>query len=129
MLPADLPNEAHLLKLIDARHPASVTLVVGSSPQPSDHERARIAVRDAVDEAARRLEGIDLPRGARQATIERLREPLQDEEFWAHQSRAMLILATSETAEWYRLPFEVTDEVTVADRFDVRMMLRARNDV
>src|SRR3546814_8095193 len=41
----------------------------------------------------------------------------------------MLILATSETAEWYRLPFEVTDEVTVADRFDVRMLLRARNDV
>lgn len=129
MLPHDVPDDAHLLKLIEARHPASVTLVVGSSPQPSDHERARIALRDAIDEAARRLETLDLPHGVRHATIERLREPLQDDEFWAHQSRGMLILATSDDAEWYRLPFDVTDDVTVADRFDVRMLLRARTDV
>lgn len=128
MLPADLPDEAHLLTLIEARHPGSVTLVVGSSPQPSDHERARIALRDAIDDAARRLDELDVSRGERSATIEQLRELLQDDEFWAHQSRGMLILATPETAEWYRLPFEVADEVTVADRFDVRMLLRARND-
>jgi hypothetical protein len=128
MLLRDVPDDAHLLKLIEARHPASVTLVVGSSPRPSDHERARIALRDAIDEAARRLEGLDLPHGVRHATIERLREPLQDDGFWEHQSRAMLVLATADSAEWYRLPFEVADEVTVADRFDLRMLLRARTE-
>jgi hypothetical protein len=129
MFPRDLPDNAQLLNLIEARRPASVSLVVGSSPRPADHERARIALRDAIDEAARRLEELDLPRGARSATVERLRETLQDDEVWANQSRAMLILATPDELQWYRLPFEVTDEVSVADRFDLRMLLRARADV
>ena len=129
MLPHDIPDDAHLLELIEARHPASVSLVVGSSPRPSDHERVRIAVRDAIDRAAKRLDELDLPHGVKNATIERLRRPLQDDDFWEHQSQAMLILATSEMDEWYRLPFEVEDEVTVADRFDVRMLMRARSDI
>ncbi|QEW03733.1 hypothetical protein [Microbacterium lushaniae] len=128
MLARDFPDNAQLLNLIEARTPGSVSLVIGSSPLPADHDRARIALRDAIDEAARRLEVLELPRGARAATVERLREALQDDELWANQSRGMLILATADEMQWYRLPFEVSDDVSVGDRFDLRMLLRARSD-
>lgn len=128
MFPRDIPDDPQLLQLIEARRPGSVSLVVGSSPLGAERERGRIALRDAVDDAARRLDEIDLSRGERTATVERLRQLLQDDELWAQQSDAMLVLATADSAEWFRLPFDVTDEVVVSDRFDVRMLLRARSD-
>lgn len=65
MLPADIPHIDHLLELIDHRDEASVTLTIPSSPLPNDHERIRIGLRNAVDDAERELAEKDLPRSAR----------------------------------------------------------------
>ena len=125
MLPADIPDENQLLELMDHRAEPSVTIALSSSPLPQDHERIRIALRDAIDESRRRLRGRRLPHGAARAVNARLREFLDDDAFWAHQSSALIVFASPDFASAYRLATEVEDLVHVGDRFDVSRLLRA----
>lgn len=125
MLPADIPDETRLLELMDHRAEPSVTIALPSSPLPQDHERVRIALRDAIDESRRRLRGRRLPHGAARAVNTRLRELLDDDGFWEHQSSALVVFAAPEFLAAYRLPNEVGALVHVGDRFDVSRLLRA----
>ncbi|NLP82431.1 hypothetical protein HF576_01065 [Microbacterium sp. CFH 90308] len=125
MLPADIPDDAHLIELIDHRDIPSVTIALGSSPLPQDHERVRIALRDAIDEAERRLERQDLPHGAGRAVIDALGSLLTDDEFWSRQSRSIVAFASPGRLEAFRLPHHLRDVITVGDRFDVAPLLRA----
>lgn len=125
MLPADIPDEAQLLELMDHRAEPSVTIALSSSPLPQDHERIRIALRDAIDESRRRLRGRRLPHGAARAVNARLHELLDDDDFWAHQSAAVVVFASPEFLASFRLANDVEDLVHVGDRFDVSRLLRA----
>ncbi|HET8928377.1 MAG TPA: hypothetical protein VFN24_11215 [Microbacterium sp.] len=125
MLPADIPDTDHLLELIDHRDDASVTIALASSHLPSDHERIRIALRNAIDDAERELEQKDLPRGSAAGVVAALRELNGDHEFWQHQSRSLVILAAPGRVEAFRLVNEVVPHVAVGDRFDTGTLLRA----
>lgn len=125
MLPADLPDDTRLLELLEHRETPSASIALESSPLPADHERIRIALRGAIDRVARELEELDLPHDSRDELIERLRRPVGDDEFWAHQSRAILVLASPRSLEAFRLPVAVRDVVAVSDRFDVTPLLHA----
>ena len=125
MLPADIPGTGRLLELIDHRDDASVTITLESSPLPSEHERVRLALRNAIDEAERQLEEKDLPRGSATAVVDALRELNGDDEFWQHQSRSLVILAAPRRTEAFRLVNAVTPHVAVGDRFDTGTLLRA----
>lgn len=125
MLPADLPDTDGVIELMDARSDASVTIALGSSPLPQDHERIKIALRDAVDDAERRLADIDLAHGVAQEVVDALTSVITDDEFWEHQSQAVVIFASPGTLESFRIPDAVSDAVFVGDRFDLAPMLRA----
>ena len=125
MLPADIPDIEHLLDIIDHRDDASVTITLPSSPLPSDHERIRIALRNAIDDAARELEQKDLPRGAAGEVIDRLRALGDDDEFWTHQSRSLVLLAAPSRFEAFRLANAVEPHVATGDRFHIGTLLRA----
>lgn len=125
MLPADIPDTDHLLELIDHRDEASVTITMPSSPMPSDHERVRIGLRNAIDDAMHQLGQKDLPRGAARAVIEKLRGLNDDDEFWRHQSRSLVVFASTDLIEPFRLANAVEEHVAVGDRFDTGSLLRA----
>lgn len=125
MLPADIPDTVHLLDLIDHRDEASVTITLGSSPMPQDHERVKIALRNAIDEAERQLAEKSLPRGDGALVLDPLRALLRDDEFWLAQSRSLVILAAPTRFETFRLANTVADHTAVGDRFDTGSLLRA----
>lgn len=125
MLPADIPQTDHLLELIDHRDDASVTITLASSPLPSEHERIRLDLRNAIDDAERQLRTKDLPRGAADAVVSSLRALNGDDEFWRHQSRSLVIFAAPDMIETFRLPNVVVSHVAVGDRFDTGSLLRA----
>ncbi|TQK20105.1 hypothetical protein FBY40_2626 [Microbacterium sp. SLBN-154] len=125
MLPADIPTTAHLLELIDARDDASVTIALPSSPVPSDHDNVRADLRSAVSEAGRMLAQKDLDAGRVEAVVEALRALDADQEFWRHQSRSLVIFASSTRLETFRLANRVERNVAVGDRFDAGALLRA----
>lgn len=125
MLPADIPDDAQLIDLIDHRAVPSVTITLESSPLPQDHERVRIALRDAVDDAVDRIEQRgDLPHGAARAVEDRLTALLQDDGFWAHQSRSLVVFASPDRLHAFRLADRIGDKVAVGDRFDTSRLLR-----
>ena len=125
MLPADIPDTDHLLELIDHRDEASVTISLGSSPLPREHEQVKIALRNAIDEAERQLAAKPLPRGAQATVVDPLRALLRDDEFWLAQSRSLVILAAPSGIESFRLANTVEEHVAVGDRFDTGTLLRA----
>src|SRR5690606_543507 len=125
MLPADIPDTDHLLDLIDHRDEASATITLPSSPLPADHQRIRIALRNAIDDAERQLEQKELPRGSSKAVIDALRALNDDDEFWQHQSRSIVIFASPTRIDAFRLVNEVVEHVAVGDRFDTGTLLRA----
>ncbi|GAA4195654.1 hypothetical protein GCM10022219_21060 [Microbacterium oryzae] len=125
MLTVDIPEDGQLLDLLAHRHPASVTIAIGSSPKPTDHERVRIALRDAIDDAAERLAQTDIPKDEQKEVVSQLRATLDDDGFWEHQSQSILLLAAPGRREAFRLPFDVEDRVTIGSRFALRALLRA----
>lgn len=125
MLPADIPDPRDLLDLMDHRDPASVSIAVESSPMPADHERVRIALRNAIDSAHRELSATDIAREAVDAVIARLRGLLDDPEFWDHQSRSLIVFASTERLETFRIANHLIPHVSVGDRFDTGALLRA----
>ncbi|WP_127820572.1 baeRF11 domain-containing protein, partial [Microbacterium sp. CPCC 204701] len=125
MLPADIPDEAQLIDLMDHRAVPSVTIALESSPLPQDHERVRIALRDSIDDALRRLgERKDVPHGARRAVETRLTSLIDHDDFWAHQSRSIVAFASPERLHVFRLADRVGGKVVVGDRFDTSRLLR-----
>src|SRR5215207_2043944 len=124
MLPSDIPDDPRLLELLDHRDPVSVSISLSSSPIPAEHGRIRIALRDAVDEAERALEAQKTEHTLVSRVIAPLRELTDDPEFWSHQSRAIMIFASPDHLEAFRIPFEIPDAVTVGDRFDPASLLR-----
>jgi hypothetical protein len=125
MLTADLPDDDRILALMDARTTPSVTLAVASSPLPQDHERVKIARREAIDDAERRLAAMELPHGARQDIADALGGLLTDDAFWEHQSRSLVVFAAPGHLDAFRLADHARDLVVVGDRFEVAPLLRA----
>lgn len=114
---------------MDQRHDACVTIVAESSPLPQDHDRVKIALRDQIDDAARRLEALDPGHGRAAALLEGLRGVLGDTEFWEHQSRGLVLLASPDGTEAFRIAIDVSARVEVGDRFDTGGLLRATTSV
>ncbi|MCP2637703.1 hypothetical protein K0817_014190 [Microbacterium sp. HD4P20] len=125
MLPADIPDDSHLIELIDHRAVPAVTIALASSPLPQDHERVRISLRDAIAEVERRFAHQDLPHGAGDDVLDALGSLLTDDDFWSHQSRSIVALASPGRLEAFRLAHHASDVISVADRFDVAPLLRA----
>lgn len=125
MLASDLPGTATLLDLIDARHPASVTIVAPSSPIPSDRRLSQLQLREGIDEAARQLAETDVPGDEREGVLEALRALADDPEFWDSQSRSTVVFAAPGRIEAFRLPSRLDARAAVGDRFDAGPLLRA----
>ncbi len=125
MLTADIPDTDQLLELMEHRDEASVTIVVPSSPLPTEHERIRIGLRNAVDEAEEQLERKDLQRGDAASVVGPLRALVDDDDFWRRQSRSLVVLAAPGRLDAFRLANELEERVAVGDRFDTGALLRA----
>src|SRR5690606_29795493 len=66
-----------------------------------------------------------LPHGVAKTVIERLRSLNDDDEFWQRQSRSLVVLASPDVLETFRLANELEPHVAVGDRFDTGSLLRA----
>ena len=125
MLPADIPQTDHLLELVEMRGIPSITISLPSSPVPADHERIRIQLRGLIDDADRQAQDAGIDRPEREQALARLRAVLDDDDFWTHQSRSVVLLAAPERIHAFRLADRLTARATVSDRFDTGPLLRA----
>ena len=60
MLHVDIPTHAQLERLLRARHPASVSIYVPTTPITAEVAASRIDLRNAIEEALDQLRTVDL---------------------------------------------------------------------
>nr|BFF12205.1 hypothetical protein GCM10025699_35080 [Microbacterium flavescens] len=85
----------------------------------------KIALRDAIDDAERRLSTLELPHGTGQEVVDALGSLLTDDDFWEHQSRSLVVFAAPGRLDAFRLADHAKDLVVVGDRFEIAPLLQA----
>lgn len=124
-LHTDIPSEAEIASLLEARGPACVSIYVPTTPITSDVEGSRIAFKNAAAAAVERLTDADgVPTRDRQAIAEALAALHDDDRFWALQAHSLAVFATPSGLRSYRVPNRLPEGSHVGDRFYVKPLLR-----
>lgn len=122
---AILPTANDLNELSEHRDGASVSIYLESSPVPADHERVRLALRNAVHDAVRQLEKMGTDAGVIRQLCARFDELDGDRDFWEHQARGMALFASPDDLRAFRVFSRLTGLTAVGDRFDLGPLLRS----
>lgn len=124
-LHTDIPTEAEIASLLEARGPGCVSIYVPTTPITSEVEGSRIAFKNAFAEAVEKLTGADpVPTRDRQVIAEELEALHDDDRFWALQAHSLAVFATPTGLRSYRVPNRLPEGTHVGDRFYVKPLLR-----
>jgi hypothetical protein len=114
----DIPTQAQISALLDARADACVSIYLPTGPLPQDADAARIELKNLGSEALRQLDG-------NAAIEEHLADLHDDEAFWAYQATSLAVFVTADSLRTFRLPNRLTAMVEVSDRFHLKPLLRS----
>lgn len=124
-LHTDIPTEAEIVALLEARGPACVSIYVPTTPITSEVEGSRIAFKNAAASVVETLTAHRLvPTRDRRAIAEALEALHEDERFWALQAHSLAVFATPGGLRSYRVPNRLPGGHHVGDRFYVKPLLR-----
>jgi len=118
----NIPTAAQLLKLSRERHDIAVTLVVPTETA-GDNAAARTHLKNLLSDALAQLE--DANKRRIWPIEEEVEALLEDDGFWAHQSRGLVLLLTPEQARSFQIPSPVVAAAHVSDRFHLKPLLRS----
>lgn len=120
----DMPTRGDLERLAAARDPHSVTVYLPTSSVPAHSEANQSRARALFDSAMEKLR--DGGSSDSVAAVETfLDELLEAPEFWFDMGRSLAIFVTPTSILEFRLPNDLEDHVSVADRFAITPLLRA----
>ena len=128
MLHTDIPTGADVSALMVARGPASVSIYLESSPLSEFVEKSKLTFKDQLKTALAQVRESAQDREARLNAdkIEELgNELLGDSQFWVYLSNSLAVFITPEGIRTFRLPNRLPQSVEVADRFNVKPLLRS----
>lgn len=120
----DMPTRGDVERLAAARDPHSVTIYLSTSSIPAHSEDNQSRARSLFSAAAGQLRegGSDAAVAAIETFLDEL---LEAPEFWFDMGRSLAIFVTPTSILEFRLPNDLEDQVSVADRFAITPLLRA----
>jgi hypothetical protein len=121
----DIPSRREVEALAAVRAPWCVTMVLPTTPVTPDVQAERIAFGNMARDAVARVEAAGAARGEPAALAEDLAGLRDDDDFWAHQARSLVVLASPGRMRTYRLPSRLGEHLQVADRFGLKGLVRA----
>ncbi len=125
MLYVDIPTQPELQRLVTARHEASASIYLHTTPETQNIEPSRIQLGHLVEEAQRQLEAAGVNKRLIWPISEQIADLRDDDDFWFHQANSLAVFVTPEQLHTYRLPNRLTEMVQVSDRFHLKPLLRA----
>lgn len=120
----DMPTRDDVERLAAARDPHSVTVYLSTSSVPAHSEDNQSRARSLFSSAVEQLREA----GSNDAVVAIetfLDELLGSPEFWFEMGRSLAIFVTPTSILEFRLPNDLEDHVSVADRFAITPLLRA----
>jgi hypothetical protein len=124
-LHTDIPTRAAVERLLTTRDALCVSIYLPTSPVTQDAQADRIELKNLAADAIQQLERAGADRRAVMEIRESLDDLVEDDDFWAEQSRSLAVFASSGGRWTFRLPNRLTSVGEVADRFYVKPLLRA----
>jgi hypothetical protein len=125
MLHIDIPTHADLRSLLEARHPASLSLYLRTTPITQDIDAARIEMKNLARTGIEQLREGSIHKKELLAIEEAIDDLIEDDEFWRFQANSLAVYATPERVLSFRLPNALVPMVEAGDRFYVKPLLRA----
>lgn len=113
------------LRALDGDFAGAVSVYVETSPQPSERERAQVALKSGFDAALRELDEHGVDRGVRESIAAARDAILDDHELWGKLSRSLAVFAAPGVSEVFVLPNQLEDEVHAGVHFAVGQLLRS----
>lgn len=120
----DMPTRNDIERIAAARDDLSVSIYMPTNPVFAHGEENRLRARGLFDSAIERVKSLTDKRTA-WALEEELNDLLEDSSFWSHLGRSLAIFLTPSGITEFRLPNELTEYVSVTDRFTITPLLRA----
>lgn len=128
MLHTDIPTSSDIAQLMAARAAGSVSIYLESSPITDRAENAKLTFKDLVktalvqirEKAESRQEKLDADKIDQYG-----QELVEDAPFWMYLSNSLAVFITPAGIRTFRLPNNLSQSVEVADRFNVKPLLRA----
>lgn len=121
----DIPTLSEVQQLAAMRHPASVTIVMETTPVTQHAQQDRIKLSNLAYDALQQLNPESVSKKERLQLEAELADLVDDDEFWAHQSESLVIFATPKKIRTYRLPNHLEDGFEISDRFHLPPLMRA----
>lgn len=125
LLHVDIPTHSDLLVLAEARHPASVSIFLPTTPVAGEISGDRIVLKNSAVEALAQLEAAGRAKRERDAIADALQELVEDDDFWRFQANSLVIYVTPEIVRTFRVPNGLSAGVEVSDRFHLKPLLRS----
>jgi len=125
MLYVDIPTSKEIEKLVAARHEASVSFYLPTTPETQNIEQSRIAFGNLLKEAVAQLEAAGTAKRTVWPISEQVEDLLDDDDFWVHQANSLAVFVTPDSLRAFRLPNHLKPLVQVSDRFHIKPLLRA----
>jgi len=120
----DIPTRAQVDRLLNSRHPSSVSVYLPADPA-SAGQAERIELKNLAAEADRQLRELNTAESDVTAIANAFGDVLEDETFWRYQARSLAVFATPEALRTFRLPNHLVSTVQVSDRYHLKPLLRA----
>lgn len=125
MLYVDIPTTREFERLVSERHTPCITLCVPTTPMSQEADKSRITFQNMAKAALEQLDEAGIDKHIRDDLVEHFDELAEDEYFWAHQANSLIVLAKPHSIRTFRLANNLTKQVHVSDRFDLKGLLRS----
>ncbi len=122
---ADIPTRADLRRLAAERSTPCATLYMPTTPVTIEAQGDRILFKNLSSQVDQQLEDGGAPSHERRAISDSLADLGADDHFWAHQANSLAVFTTPASIRTYRLANSLSEFAGVADRFDIKELLRA----
>lgn len=125
MLHADIPTRSEFKSLAEVRSDACVSLFLPTTPHSQDSQAEAVGLGQLAKQAYLQLEAAGLDKQRLASLKEHIEDLMDDAVFWKHQSNSLVVLATPDGLQSFRLPSHLSQELQVSDRFHLKPLLRA----
>lgn len=110
-----------LKTLVEKRHYPSVSIFMPTERLSREVQQNPIRLKNLLKTAQNRLtEETDLNSSEIESLLKPAADLLDDTAFWQHQAEGLAIFLSSETFQYYRLPFNFEELVVVMERFHIK---------
>lgn len=112
-----------LRALAERRQWPCVSLYVPTHRAGKDKREDPIRLRNAVGGARERLVQAGYSKDRAAEMLEPANDLIASRDFWLHQSDGLVVFATPDVFQYYRMPLKFHDDVIVADHFALKQLI------